>query len=222
MAGALILGATGGIGGAMLRLLAAQGWQVCGLSRSRDGLDVTLPDSLARLAEGLQPRRFDLIVNTIGALTIDGHGPEKTIAALDAGVMARQFAVNAIGAALVLRHFSPLLPRDRRAVLATLSARVGSIGDNRLGGWISYRAAKAALNQIVRTAAIELARSHPQAVVVALHPGTVATGLSRDYLARHPAITPAVSAQALLDVMARLTPDQTGSFWDWRGQPVPW
>lgn len=119
----------------------------------------------------------------------------------------------------------PRLPRarsERPAVAASLSARVGSIGDNRLGGWYSYRASKAALNQLVRTASVEVARTHPQAVVVALHPGTVATGLSARHLGGHPAVPPAEAAANLLRVIGGLTPADTGGFFDWAGKPVPW
>ena len=137
--------------------------------------------------------------------------------------MAQSFAVNAIGPALILRHFLPLLPRDRRAVVAVLSAKVGSIGDNRLGGWYSYRAAKAALNQIIRTAAVEVRRTHPQAVCAAFHPGTVATGLSRPFAKTGLAVqSPPEAARALLDSIDRLGPHHSGGFFDRFGEPLPW
>ncbi|WP_299357963.1 SDR family NAD(P)-dependent oxidoreductase [uncultured Paracoccus sp.] len=216
----LIIGHTGGIGRALQAALQDRGWTTTGLSR-RDGLDLTDQDSVASAANGLRDQRFDLIFNATGALEIGGVRPEKTIAAIDAKVMAAQFALNATGVALLLRDFSPLLAPGR-SVFASLSARVGSIGDNRLGGWISYRAAKAAQNQIIRTAAIEIARRNPQAIVVALHPGTVATPLTRDYAGRHPTMDAAASATALLDVIAGLTPADSGGFFDWKGAPVPW
>src|SRR5690606_4451605 len=122
---------------------------------------------------------YDLIFVTTGALQIADATPEKSLRSLDPQAMAAQFALNCIGPALVLKHALRLLPRDRRAVFAVLSARVGSIRDNRLGGWYSYRAAKAALNQVIRTGAVELARSHPRAVLLALHPGTVQSDLTR-------------------------------------------
>lgn len=219
---ALILGASGGIGAALAARLADQGAEVTGLSRSRDGLDVTRADSVADHARRLQGQDFDLILNTTGALVIDGRQPEKTLDALDPDAMATQFALNATGVALAIRAFAPLLARDRRAVMGSLSARVGSIGDNQLGGWISYRAAKAAQNQIIRTAAIEYRRRNRHAILVALHPGTVQTPLTAKYASRYPTITPQRSAEALLEVIARLRPEDTGSFWDWKGQPVPW
>lgn len=219
---ALILGASGGIGAAMAARLEAEGVAVTGLSRSRDGLDLTRADTVADHAARLAGHSFDLIVNTTGALVIDGRQPEKSMDAVDADAMAAQFALNATGVALAIRHFGPLLARDRRAVLASLSARVGSIGDNDLGGWVAYRAAKAAQNQIIRTASIEYRRRNRQSILVALHPGTVATSLSAKYASRHPTITPDHSAEALLAVIDRLTPEDTGSFWDWKGARVPW
>lgn len=216
----LILGASGGIGGALARACATMGEDVTAISRSQNGFDITSEDSVAKHLAGLGP--FDRIVVATGALEIDGAEPEKTVRAIRAKAMADQFALNAIGPALVLSHAHSLLPRDRRAVFAVLTARVGSIGDNRLGGWIGYRAAKAAANQIVRTAAIELARSHRQAVCVALHPGTVATRFTEKYLGRHPAVPPEDAAANLLSVMDGLSPDQTGLFFDWAGKPVPW
>ena len=136
--------------------------------------------------------------------------------------MAAQFALNAIGPALVLRHAADLLPREGRSVFAVLTARVGSIGDNRLGGWYSYRAAKAAANQIVHGAAIELGRSHKQAICVALHPGTVQSDLTAKYLGRHPAVPPAEAAENLLTVIGNLKTVDSGGFFDWRGARVEW
>jgi NAD(P)-dependent dehydrogenase (short-subunit alcohol dehydrogenase family) len=218
---ALVIGDTGGIGAAAAAALAGQGDEVTGLSRSRDGLDVTDEAAVAAALAPLSPP-FDLVLVATGALTIAGIGPEKTLRALDPAALARQFALNATGPALVLKHALRLLPRDRRAVFAALSARVGSIGDNALGGWYGYRAAKAALNQLLRTAAIEIARSHPQAVVAALHPGTVDTALGPEFHRGRAVTPPAEAARNLLAVIARLTPAQSGGFFDWRGEAVPW
>ena len=218
---ALIIGDSGGIGQALHAALDARGIRVTGLSRSRDGLDLTVESSVEEALSGLQTP-FDLVLVTTGALEIDGAGPEKTIRAISARAMLDQFVLNAIGPALVLREATRLLPRDRRSVFAVLSARVGSIGDNRLGGWVSYRAAKAALNQIVHTGAIELARTRPQAICVALHPGTVATAFPADYLGRHPAVPPETAAANLLGVVDGLTRDHSGGFYDWAGKEIPW
>lgn len=218
---ALIIGASGGIGQAVCQCLSNQGVAVTGVSRSGDGFDLTDPGGVHRALDTI-PGSFDLIFVASGALEINGAAPEKTVRAVSAQAMMDQFALNAVGPALVLGHAARLLPRDRRAVFAVLSARVGSIGDNRLGGWVSYRASKAAVNQIVHTAAIELARTHKQAICVSLHPGTVKTDFTRKYLGRHPAVTPDEAASNLLDVMAQLTPADTGGFLDWAGKPVPW
>ena len=218
---ALVIGSSGGIGGAVCAALQARGWQVTGLSRSGDGLDVTDEGTVARVLDALDGS-FELIIVATGGLEIGGSRPEKSVRALDGAAMAAQFALNAIGPALVLKHVWRLIPKDRAAKLAVLSARVGSIGDNRLGGWHGYRAAKAALNQIVRTCAVELARTHPQAALVALHPGTVATGLTAAYAGGHPAVTPDVAAENLLAVLEGVGAAETGQFFDWKGERVEW
>ncbi|MGH1355213.1 MAG: SDR family NAD(P)-dependent oxidoreductase [Thalassovita sp.] len=218
---ALIIGASGGIGAAVTAALQARGVAVAALSRSRDGLDLTDERSVRAALSGLEPG-YDLVFVATGQLHGNGTAPEKTLRSLEAAAMADQFGINCIGPALVLKHAVRLLPRDRRAVFAALSARVGSIGDNRLGGWYSYRAAKAALNQTLHTGAIELSRTHPQSICVALHPGTVATDFTTDYAGRHATVTPAEAAQNLLAMLAGLTPAQTGGFFDWSGTEVPW
>lgn len=216
----LILGASGGIGAALSAACAQRGEDVTGLSRSRDGFDVTKPDSVAAHLDGLGS--FERIVVATGALEIAGAVPEKTIRAIKGQALMDQFALNAVGPALVLARAHGLLPRKGRSVIAVLSARVGSIGDNRMGGWISYRSAKAALNQIVHTSAIELSRSHKDAVCVALHPGTVQTPFTEKYVGRHPAVPAEEAAENLLSVMDGLTSAQTGGFYDWAGKEVPW
>jgi NAD(P)-dependent dehydrogenase (short-subunit alcohol dehydrogenase family) len=215
----LLFGASGGIGSALAAALSAT--DPTTLSRSQDGLELTDEASIAAAAARMNGP-FDLIVDATGALEIAGNGPEKALDDIDPNAMAAQFALNAIGPALLLKHFAPKLAKDRRAVFATLSARIGSIGDNRLGGWYSYRASKAALNQIVRTAAIEIARRRPQAVVLALHPGTVETTLTTKYLGRHPAVTPAEAATNLLKVIAEHGPEDSGGFFAWDGKPIAW
>lgn len=218
---ALIIGASGGIGAALAGALAERGSAVTGLSRSGDGLDLRDPDSIDRILGSVEGP-FDAILLATGILAPQGGGPEKALTALDAGAMAEVMKVNAIGPALILRHAPRLLVRKGPSVLGVLSARVGSIGDNRLGGWYSYRASKAALNQIVRSAAVELSRSHKEAVVAALHPGTVATPFTAAYAPPHEKLAPEEAAHRLLAVLGRLTPAETGRFWDHSGQEVPW
>ncbi|MGK8235261.1 SDR family oxidoreductase [Roseovarius sp. MS2] len=218
---ALIIGASGGIGQAVSAALEARGVTVTGLSRSGDGLDVTDEASVAA-ALGALDGPFDLILVTTGALEIAGAAPEKALRQVSAQAMLDQFALNCMGPSLVLKHSLRLLPREGRAVFAALSARVGSIGDNNFGGWYSYRTAKAALNQMIHTGAIELGRSHRGAICVALHPGTVETEFTRKYLGRHPAVPAAQAAENLLGVIERLRPEESGGFFDWQGATVPW
>lgn len=212
----LVIGASGGLGAALVQALSGQ---VVSLSRQADGLEITEEASVARLL-GALTGEFDRIILATGALAPPGQRPEKSLRALDPAHIMAQFAVNAMGPALVLKHALRLLPRERPSRFGVLSARVGSIGDNALGGWYSYRASKAALNQLIHTAAVELARSHPAAVLVCLHPGTVATGFSADYAADK--VTPAQAARNLLTVLDGLQPAQSGGFYDWAGKPIPW
>lgn len=221
---ALVIGSTGGIGAAVSHFLAADPRcrAVAPLSR-KDGFDLCDETSIAAAAERIAAGgELDLVFDATGALVIDGDKPEKTLQAISPEAMAKQFAVNAIGPALLFKHFAPLLPRNRRALFATLSARVGSIGDNGLGGWISYRAAKAALNQIVRTAAVEIGRTRPEAVVVALHPGTVATRLSDPFALNRDRFSPDEAAERLLGVLDALPQSASGGFFAYDGSPIEW
>jgi NAD(P)-dependent dehydrogenase (short-subunit alcohol dehydrogenase family) len=224
---AVVFGAGGGIGGALLEAIrAAQRFEhVVAFSRSTslaiDLLDEASIERAAAFAADLGELR--LVINATGFLHDERQGPEKSWQQLDAVNLARAFALNAIGPALIMKHVLPRLPRSGKALFGTLSARVGSIGDNRLGGWYSYRASKAALNQLVRTAAVELARRSPDAICVALHPGTVATALSAPFAATGRDVRPpAAAARDLLAVVDQLSADANGGFFDWRGQPVLW
>ena len=219
---ALIIGARGGIGSALCDTLRASGTYTHVIGLARPALDITDEASIAGALAGLPDGDLRLVVNAAGFLHGGGMRPEKSLRQLDAAQLARSFAVNAIGPALLLKHVLPRLPREGRSVVASLSARVGSIGDNRLGGWYGYRASKAALNQLVHTAAIELARTHREAACVALHPGTVATGLSAPFAGGAAAMTPEEAARHLLGVIERLRPEDSGGFFDWRGAAVEW
>jgi NAD(P)-dependent dehydrogenase (short-subunit alcohol dehydrogenase family) len=220
---AIIIGATGGIGRAFSNALITQGAEVIGLSRiSAPPLDLTDEASIAAAAE-FCGADIDLVIDATGFLHGDGFSPERSWKQLDAAHLAHNFALNAIGPALLMKHFLPRLARDRRAVFATLSARVGSIGDNNLGGWYSYRAAKAALNQLVRTASIELRRQSKLAICVALHPGTVATDLSAPFAKAGLELqTPEMSAARMLAVIDALVPEQSGGLFDHHGVMIPY
>lgn len=220
MSKVLIIGSSGGIGAAFAAQYQSRGAQVSTLSRSENGFDLRDPASIEAVLSA-QEGPFDTVIVATGALYGAGQGPEKSLRALSAEAMADQFAVNTIGPAMILRHLPRLLPRDRRGVCAVLSARVGSIGDNHLGGWYSYRAAKAAVNQVIRSASIELRRTHPQSVLLALHPGTVATEFTANF-PKKDKLTPAQSAAHLAAVIDGKTPEQTGTFWDWKDTQVPW
>jgi NAD(P)-dependent dehydrogenase (short-subunit alcohol dehydrogenase family) len=221
---ALVIGASGGIGSAVARQLEMDGncRKVVRLSRREDGLDLTDEDSILRAAEALKTEEFDLIFCATGALTIDGVGPEKSIRQISQASMMAQFAVNAVGPALVLKHFVPLLAKKRRVIFALLSARVGSIGDNALGGWISYRSSKAALNQIVHTAAIEIFRMNPSSLIVAVHPGTVSTSLSEPFSSGHARSEPDEAASRILRMLDGLKPGDTGKFYAYDGTSILW
>ena len=225
---ALVIGASGGIGAALLAQLQQDERfeRVLGLSRrSQPALDLLDEASIAQSAAhvaglGLPLR---LLIDATGLLHGQGLQPEKTWQQLDPVQMAQAFAINAIGPALLMKHFLPLLPREGRSVFATLSAKVGSISDNHLGGWYSYRASKAALNQLVRTAAIELRRRQPQALCVALHPGTVATTLSAPFAKTGLQVqAPDPAAARLLGVIDGLQAADSGGFFNHDGSVLPW
>ncbi|SPJ23844.1 SDR family NAD(P)-dependent oxidoreductase [Palleronia abyssalis] len=215
----LVVGASGGVGAAVAAELDARGWTVTRLSRSKDGLDITDEDSVKAALAALD-HPFGLVFVATGALTSTRAAPEKSLADLTGDELIAQIRLNALGPALVLKHLKPHIPRGDRFVFAALSARVGSIGDNGLGGWYSYRTSKAALNSLLHGAAVELARTHRQAIVTCLHPGTVATTFTEGY--DHDKVTPDTAAANLIDVIEGLTPEQTGRFYDYAGKDIPW
>lgn len=222
---AVVIGATGGVGAALVARLEADPrvGVVRRFGRATDPpLDLTDEASIAAAAATVgEPR---LVIVATGRLHSPEAPPEKRLEDLDPVRLALGFAVNAIGPALVLKHFGPRLPRQGRSLVGVLTARVGSIADNRSGGWYGYRAAKAAANQFVRTAAIELKARKPGAVVAALHPGTVDTPLSAPFQRRLPPgqlFTPDTSAAHLLRVLDGLTPADSGGFFAWDGASIP-
>lgn len=224
---AVVFGASGGIGSALADALSASGRfaEVRGLSRRAGDFDLTDQESLAEVAKALgdSPHELRLVIVATGLLHDGAQQPEKSWRQLDADALARSFAINATGPALLAKYLLPLLPRQDKAVFVALSAKVGSIGDNQLGGWYGYRAAKAALNQLLHTAAIELRRNRPEAICATLHPGTVATQLSAPFgNSAHPAISAEAAAERLLGVIEGLRPIDSGQMLDHSGVPLPW
>lgn len=222
---ALVIGARGGIGAAFVEQLQADPRcaSVRGLHRqSQPALDYADEASIAAAAAALrsEPPLHLLIVAT-GVLHGPGFKPEKRLAELNCASMEAVFRANVFGPAMVLRHFAPLLDKQR-SVLAVLSAKVGSIEDNRLGGWASYRASKAALNMMLKTAAIELRRTHPGAALVALHPGTVKSALSRPFRGDEIGRDPAQAAGQMLAALDAVPPEDSGCFVAYDGQRLPW
>ena len=222
MVRSLVIGATGGIGAALTQVLEATGrGEVIHVARTTPlALDLLDENSIARCAAHIGPG-LGLVVDCTGFLHDARFMPERSLREVDPAHLACSFAINAIGPALLLKHFLPQLANDQRSVFASLSARLGSISDNHLGGWYSYRASKAALNQLIRTAAIELARTRKLAICVALHPGTVQTNLSNPFFKEGLDVqTPEQAAQRLLSVLDSLTPQHSGQFLDHRGAKI--
>lgn len=222
---ALIIGASGGIGAAFVDALTENPrcGKVLGLHRhSHPAIDFDDEASVAAAAAELaQQAKFHLIINATGVLHSPGAMPEKKLSDLNYAQLMDTFRINTFGPALVLRHFTPLLDLERSA-MALISAKVGSIEDNRLGGWYSYRASKAALNMLIKTAAIEVKRSKPQAVLVSLHPGTVNSKLSQPFRGAEIGRPAADAAQDMLSVINQLTPADTGGFYTYDGKVLPW
>ena len=238
---ALIIGGTGGIGGAIIEALVREGkFTVHGTTRQRlapspgitwHRLDVADESSVAQLAADLD--RLDLVINTAGVLSNERFSPEKSVRQASADQFLDQMRTNAMPLLLLGKHLGPLLKKSDHAHFITLSARVGSISDNHLGGWFSYRASKAALNMLVRTLAIEWQRTLPNTCLAAYHPGTVDTGLSKPFVSKPAAaksrqprarevLSPAAAAAHLLTLIPKLTPQHTGTFWDWRHDQISW
>lgn len=246
---AVIVGASRGIGLALVEAIANDGRFSEIIATSRNGrtanslnelaarapvavrildMDLSCPESIARVAGHMDATnlRPALVLNVAGLLhDRPGVSPEKRLEDLDPTMLERVFAVNTIGPALVMKHFLPRMAVDRRSVLAVLSARVGSIADNRLGGWYAYRASKAALNQMVKTAAIESQRRFGNVILAALHPGTTDTDLSRPFQANVPEgklFSPAFVAARLMAVIEGLENDDSGGFFAWDGSSIQW
>jgi len=232
---ALVIGAGGGLGAALVAQLSSATGEpeafgsVLALSRSSaPAIDYGNEASLSAAAQWVaatcaeQQRELRLLIVATGFLHGPQGQPERSFTQLDAEYLSHVFQINAIGPALVMKHFLPLLPRQGRCVAAFISARVGSIGDNSLGGWYGYRASKAALNQFVKTASVEMSRRNKQSVCVALHPGTVDTALSQPFAKTGLTVRPAKDAASdLLAVLDGLEPGDTGGLVDFKGLRLP-
>lgn len=190
-------------------------------------MDITDPVSVAKAADRIGSGSIGCLVNTTGVLHDKAMHirPEKRFEDLSLETLEKVMRINAFGTALLLKHFLPKIAKDQRAVFAAISARVGSIEDNKIGGWYAYRASKAALNQLLKTASIEAKRRYPELIIASLHPGTTDTDLSKPFqanVAPEKLFTPAFVVQCLTEVLAGLTPEQSGGFFAWDGQPIPY
>ena len=223
---AIVIGCTGAIGAALLQHLQAD--PRCALAvgvgrHTTPAVDLDDEASIVHAAQALKAQGpWHCIIHAAGVLHGPHGMPEKRLGQLNYAQLEATFRANTFGPALVLAHFAPLLAKQERSVLAVLSAKVGSIGDNRLGGWYSYRASKAALNMLLKTASIEIARTHPLAVLVALHPGTVTSALSAPFNGAEIGRPAADAAADMLRVLDGIAPEQTGSFYAYSGEPLPW
>ena len=222
---ALIIGATGAIGQAIAQELKPSHEVVC-LSRSSEpALDFADLDSIALASQAIEERygahAFDLIIDCAGILHTPEWLPEKQLKDLNWPQMQETFLVNTLGPALIMKYFTSHLAKEH-AVMAFLSAKVGSISDNRLGGWYSYRASKAALNMLIKTAAIELKRTQANTAIVAMHPGTVKSRLSRPFRGDEIGRDPKIAATEILQVLSRVTAMQSGQFLAYDGTELPW
>ncbi|MBT8435612.1 MAG: SDR family NAD(P)-dependent oxidoreductase [Gammaproteobacteria bacterium] len=232
----IVIGGTGGLGRAMVETLLERFEQdlvtatYCSseipfrhdrLSWQR--LDIRDPDAIEKWASDF--KRVDWLLNFAGFLHGDAIGPEKNIQALDADFLIENIRVNTLPTLLLAKHFARALKQSPAPVMATVSARVGSIEDNRLGGWYSYRISKAALNMALKTLSIEWKHSHPKGCVAALHPGTNDTALSKPFQANvkpENLFDPAYTASMFLELLTQLGPDKSGNFWAWDGELLPW
>ena len=219
---ALVFGASGGIGQAFSRFLEDKlgSENVVKVSRSFDGFDISDEEKILKFSESIEGS-FNLIINAIGVLQTTEEGPEKTINVVKQKSMIDMMTINAIGPALLIKNFSKKLDKTKFSVFVNLSARVGSITDNRLGGWISYRSSKAALNQIIKTSSIEINRRNKNAICVGLHPGTVKTSFTEKFQNTTETISPDESVKMMMNVIENLSVDDNGYCFAYDGKVIP-
>jgi NAD(P)-dependent dehydrogenase (short-subunit alcohol dehydrogenase family) len=233
-----VIGASGGIGGglcnalahcdsvATLHALSRRPVEVSAPKVVASSIDISDEDSIENAAARVAADGpLDLVIVATGILHRGDMQPEKSMAQIDGENLVDVFRINTVGPALVAKHFLPRLARDRKSTFAVLSARVGSITDNRLGGWYAYRASKAAVNMMLKTLSIEHSRRFPDSIIAALHPGTVDTALSEPFSGRVPEnklFSTDYAAERLLQVIDDLEPEDTGCFFAWDGSAIPW
>ena len=219
---ALVFGASGGIGQAFSRFLENKlgSENVVKISRSFDRFEISDEEKIFKLSESIEGS-FNLIINATGVLQTTEEGPEKTINVVKQKSMIDMMTINAIGPALLLKNFSKKLDKTKFSVFVNLSARVGSITDNRLGGWISYRSSKAALNQIIKTSSIEINRRNKNAICVGLHPGTVKTRFTEKFQNTTETISPDESVKMMMNVVENLSVDDNGYCFAYDGKVIP-
>ena len=219
---ALVFGASGGIGQAFSRFLEDKlgSENVVNVSRSFDGFEISDEEKILKFSESIEGT-FNLIINATGVLQTTEEGPEKTINVVKQKSMIDMMTINAIGPALLLKNFSKKLDKTKFSVFVNLSARVGSITDNRLGGWISYRSSKAALNQIIKTSSIEINRRNKNAICVGLHPGTVKTSFTEKFQNTTETISPDESVKMMMNVVENLSVDDNGYCFAYDGKVIP-
>ena len=230
-----IIGSSSGLGSAFVRNFEKKEGveSVLALSRKKSNIygskikeisiDIESEVSIINASKQIEQKKIDIIIVATGVLQNSFLKAEKRISQIEPDAINQIFRVNAVGPILVMKHFLPLMNPDRRSVFAFLSAKVGSITDNKLGGWASYRSSKAALNMLIKTASIEIKRSLPNCIVASLHPGTVDTNLSKPYQRAVPKgklFTPDYAVENLLNVIDNLTIADTGCFFSWNGEKL--
>ncbi len=221
---AIVFGVSGSIGGNIYSQLENKNYKVFGFSRNKNPKsDILNEQYLKDLANTFIEKniKIKLFINSIGFLHNDEFSPEKKFQDINFEYMKKSFEINTIPTALMIKYFAPLMEKEERSIFATISAKVGSISENFLGGWYSYRASKAALNQIIKTASIEQKRINKKLILVSVHPGTVSTKLSKPFIGKKEVQTPEESAKKIINLLENLTNQDSGLFLDYKNDIIP-
>ncbi|MAH89407.1 MAG: C-factor [Pelagibacterales bacterium] len=221
---AIVFGVSGSIGSNIYHQLQNKNFKVYGYSRSNSAESNILTEKyIKKIADFFIKKnmKIKLFINTIGFLHDDKHLPEKKFQDINFEYMKKSFEINTIPTALMIKYFSPLMAKDEKSIFATISAKVGSISDNFLGGWYSYRASKAALNQIIKTASIEQKRINNKLIIVSVHPGTVSSKLSKPFIGKKEVQTPEESAKKIIILLEKLTNQHSGLLLDYKNDIIP-